>query len=845
MLARLGSSRDGLSNSEALERRRHAARPLGIRHTSALRLALRQVSNPIIVILIGVAVVSAFLGEQSQATIVLAIVGLSSVLGFAQERGAVQAVHALLGSVSVHADVIREGNEREVSVNDVVPGDVVALRAGDVVPGDARVLWANHLRLDESSLTGEAFPRHKLAGVIDTNAALAERSNMVHFGTHVASGEGRVLVVRTGVDTEFGRISGEVAQQHLPTSFERGVTSFGYMLMRATALLVTAIFVVNVVIGRPVVDSVLFSLALAVGLTPQMLPAIVTLSLSRGAVAMAKSKVIVKRLDAIEDVGSLDILCTDKTGTITVGSVAVQESLDWSGRSDPRVVQWAWLTARHQKGFPNPLDEAILGMSLAPPEAWSVGPLESWSYEGEVPFDFTRKRMTVLVRSRRGKYLVSKGALEPLLERCSWVDCNGNVAPFEEMRSEVMQSFERLSAGGIRVLGVAYRQVDDSFGATPAPPTSATSHSLGSDDERDLVFAGFLTFADPPKPGARHAICTLAEMGVGVRIITGDNHLAAGHVAEQVGLDASRAATGREVASVNDADLPAFVQGVHVFSEVDPIQKERIVRAYSRAGHTVGFLGDGINDSPALHAADVGISVDSAVDVAKQTADLVLLTKDLGVLAEGIRHGRRIFANTLKYVHVTTSANFGNMVSLAAATVFLPFLPMLPLQVLLLNFLSDIPGLTIATDDVDAELTRRPRTWNTRHVQSFMIVFGLTSTVFDLLTFGVLRLGFGAGPELLRSGWFVESTLTELAALLMLRTSRRVWKSRPGTGLWVSSCVVAAITVALPYSWVSGDLGLVQLPFAIAASLVAITAGYVAVSETFKVRFAHLTDQVA
>lgn len=809
-----------------------AARPLGVRHTTAVQLAARQVGNPIIMILIGVAIVSVFLGEQSQAVIVLAIVGLSGVLGFVQERGAIRAVQALLGSVSVHADVIRDGYEREVSVVDVVPGDVVALRAGDIIPGDGRVLSANHLRLDESSLTGEGFPRHKAAALLKPETPLAERTNMVYFGTYVSSGEGRALITRTGTDTEFGRISGEVASRHLPTAFERGITSFGYMLMRATAVLVTAIFVVNVVILRPVVDSVLFSLALAVGLTPQMLPAIVTLSLSRGAVAMAKSKVIVKRLDAIEDVGSLDVLCTDKTGTITVGSVTVQQSLGVDAAPDPHVLKWAWLTATHQRGFPNPLDDAIMREVREHSD--------EWSYEGEVPFDFARKRMTVLVQSRGGRWLVSKGAFEPLISCCSRVERSEASEPIEVSRAQIMATFERLSREGFRVLGVAIRRIDDD-----SVHAVDDVRGLSVDDERDMTFVGFLTFADPPKPGAAHAVAMLADMGVGVRIITGDNRLAAAHVASQVGIDASRCATGSEVADVTDHDLPKFVETVHVFSEVDPIQKERIVRAYSEGGHTVGFLGDGINDSPALHAADVGISVDSAVDVAKQTADLVLLTKDLGVLAEGIKHGRRIFVNTLKYVHVTTSANFGNMVSLAAATAFLPFLPMLPLQVLLLNFLSDIPGLTIATDDVDEELTRRPRTWNTRHVRSFMIVFGLTSTVFDLLTFGVLRLGFGANEELLRSGWFVESTLTELAALLMLRTNRRVWASRPGPALLMSSVVTAMVTATLPFSVLASRLGLVGLPWRVALALAAITVGYITVSEMFKVRFAHLTDQVS
>lgn len=825
---RLDTSALGLTEASAAERRRQASKPIGVRESTGLRLALRQFANPVTAILLCVSVVSAALGEVSQSLIVLAIVGLSALLGFVQERGAVRAVQTLLASVSVHADVVREGREREIALTEVVPGDVVVLRAGDVVPGDGRVLRANSLRVDEAALTGEAFPRSKTPGVLELQVPLAGRTNMVHLGTYVASGEGHVLVTRTGTDTEFGRISGTVAAQHLPTAFERGVTSFGMMLMRTTIVLVTAIFLVNLVFRRPVVDSILFSLALAVGLTPQMLPAIVTLGLSRGALAMAKSKVIVKRLDAIEDIGGLDILCTDKTGTITVGSVAVQDGLDPSGHPDIRVLQWAWLTARHQRGFPNPLDEAILDAVASPPG--------SWSFRGEVPFDFVRKRMSVLLESDHGTYLVAKGAFEPLFECCAFVESGGSVSPIGAARGDVMRTFERLSGSGLRLLGVAYkvRKVDGCDADEPRSPTH--------DDEHGLTFVGFLGFADPPKPGARHAVVSLAAMGVGVRIITGDNRLAAAFVAERVGLDPGRAATGSEVAGASDTELVGLVERTHVFSEVDPIQKKRIVRAYSLGGHTVGFLGDGINDTPALHAADVGITVDSAVDVAKQTADLVLLTKDLGVLAEGIKRGRRIFANTLKYVHVTTSANFGNMVSLAAATLFLPFLPMLPLQVLLLNFLSDFPGLTIVGDDVDEEQTQLPRRWDIRHIRSFMLVFGLTSTVFDLLTFVVLRAGFGAGVEFVRSGWFVESTLTELAALLMLRTNRRVWKSRPGSALLVSSILVAGVTLWLPYSPVADNLGLVGLPLRVVLVLMTVTTGYVVATEAFKARFARLTD---
>ena len=773
-------------------------------------------------ILLGVATVSGFLGETTQALIVMGIVAASATLGFLQERGAIQAVQALLGTVKVHADVLRDGREQEVHIADVVSGDVVVLRAGDVVPGDGRVIYANQLQLDESALTGESFPRHKQPGVVERGVTLAERSNMVHYGTYVASGEGRALISRTGIETEFGQIAGKVADCHLPTAFERGVTSFGYMLMRATAILVAGIFVVNVIARRPLLDSVLFSLALAVGLTPQMLPAIVTLSLSRGAVAMAQKRVIVKRLDAIENVGSLDILCTDKTGTITVGSVVLHGSYDYAGNSNSDARAWAWLTARFQRGFSNPLDDAIL--------ATNSDSDDDWSFIGEVPFDFVRKRMSVVVESGHQRWLVAKGALEPLLERCSAVEVNGEECDFGIVRDDLMATFERLSGDGFRVLGVARKKFNE-------------SREVGHADEVGLTFSGFLAFADPIKPGTAGAVQTLSAMGVHVRMITGDNRLAAAHVARSIGLDVNAFAFGSQIEELNDDELASFVESVEYFVETDPMHKERIIRAYSKAGHTVGFLGDGINDSPALHAADVGISVEGAVDVAKRTADLVLLNKDLVVLADGIKQGRKIFANTLKYVHVTTSANFGNMLSLATATLFLPFLPLLPLQILLLNFLSDVPGLSIATDNVDEEQVRNPRTWNIANVRSFMIVFGLVSTAFDLMTFGVLRMGFDASATMLRSGWFIESMLTEIGALLMLRTTRPLWKSRPSKGLAWSSIVVAVVTISLPYTPIAASLGLAGPTIALMATLIAITAGYMGATELLKHRFAFLIDE--
>ena len=813
VLGLLHSSDDGLGAAEAARRLVDAPAPLGTTRSSDLELFVRQFRSPILLLLVAAAILSAGLGETTDAVIITVIVAASGVLGFVQERGAVRAVEALMSSVRVHARVHRDGVVCEVPLTDVVAGDVVELGAGDVVPGDGRVLDANAMLVDESALTGEAYPRRKRPGVVPADATLVARTNSVHLGTHVVSGEGRIVVVATGADTELGRVSQHLATRHVPTSFERGITAFGFLLLRATAVLVAAIFITNLVLHRPFVESLLFSLALAVGLTPQMLPAIVTLSLSRGASAMAQRRVIVKRLDAIEDIGSLDVLCTDKTGTLTTGAVGLDAALGTDGEPSAHVARLAWWNAHLQAGSDNPIDAAICAAGAPTTD-------DAATRLGEVPYDFSRKRLSVAVATPDGALLVTKGAFESVLACCP----GATAEPARER-------FAALSAQGFRVLGIAHRDLGD------VDPTTLTAA-----DEHDLVFDGFLTFSDPPKPGARDAVARLMAASVSVRLVTGDNRLAAAHIAAHMGLAVDDVMVGAEVAALDDAALAARADGVAVFAEIEPIHKERIVRALSAAGHTVGFLGDGINDALALHVADVGISVDTATDVAKQTADLVLLDKDLAVLSDGIVEGRRVFANTLKYVYVTTSANFGNMLSMAAAAALLPFLPLLPTQILLLNFLSDVPGTTIATDRVDPEQITTPHRWHIRHVRDFMLVFGIISTAFDLLTFAVLRFGFRASATDFRSGWFVESTVTELAVMLVLRTRRTFLRSRPSAALAISSGLVLLVTVALPYSPLAGPLGLDGPRLLVLAALVGITTGYVLVTESVKKAFPRLLD---
>ncbi len=817
VLERLDATPAGLTSDEAT-RRLASIGPNRVgadRHAGDRALLARQFSSPIVLLLIGATVLSVFLGDEIDAAIILAIVLASAGLGFVQERGAVHAVRTLLGAVQVHSEVMRDGRESEVALEQIVPGDIVVLRAGDVIPGDGRVLRAQALLVDESALTGESYPTRKEPGIVDANAPIADRDNSVFLGTHVVSGAGTVVIAATGASTELGSIGAHLDVTEPPTSFERGLRSFGYLLMRVGAVLIVAVFAVNVILDRPVLDSLLFSLALAVGITPQLLPAIVTLTLSRGARQMAKDRVIVKRLSSIEDFGSMDTLCVDKTGTLTDGTIELDTALDLVGRPDPTVAEHAWRNARHQQGFINPIDAAILASVPTPSE-----PGERL---GEVPYDFERKCLSIAVDLPGGPVMITKGAFDSVCRISTTARLpDGRSGPIAEVQQQIHEAFRTLSSAGFRVLGIAI-----------TPLTKATT-TITARDERDLTLIGLLAFADPPKPGARDTIAHLTAAGITVKMITGDNRHAAAHAAAAVGLDRDAMLCGADLDLLTDADLVAQADRVGVFAEVDPAHKERIIRALHTSGHSVGFLGDGINDALALRSADVGISVDTAVDVAKESAAIVLLDKDLDVLLDGIRRGRQSFANTLKYVFVTTSANFGNMVSMAGATILLPFLPLLPRQILLLNFLSDIPGTTIATDTVDPEQLDRPTHWDIGFIRNFMIVFGLVSSIFDYLTFAVLRIGFDADARLFRTGWFIVSVATELLVMLVLRTRRPFMRSRPGTALLISSGLIAAATITVPFTFAANGLGFEAPPASVLGVLALILVGYVITTEIAK-----------
>lgn len=817
LLERLDTTVGGLTSDEAT-RRLSSVGPNRVgreRHAGDRALLVRQFSSPIVLLLIGATMLSMFLGDEIDAGIILAIVLASAGLGFLQERSAVHAVRTLLGSLQVHSEVMRDGRESQVAREEIVPGDIVILRAGDVIPGDARVLQAQALLVDQSALTGESYPAHKTPGTVDVSASIADRSNSVFLGTHVVSGTGTVVIVATGASTELGSIGTHLDTTEPPTSFERGLRSFGYLLMRVGAALILGVFAVNVILDRPVFDSLLFSLALAVGITPQLLPAIVTLTLSRGARQMASDRVIVKRLSSIEDFGSMDTLCVDKTGTLTRGTIALDTALNLDGDPDPTVAEHAWRSAHHQQGFANPIDAAILA-SVPTPSA----PGERL---GELPYDFERKRLSIAVDLPDGAVMITKGAYSSIRRISTGARLSdGRTVPIVDIEPQIDEIFRRLSSAGFRVLGIA------------VTPLTTAATTLTVTDERDMTLIGLLAFADPAKPGVGDTVAKLTAAGITVKMITGDNRHAAAHTAVAVGLDPDAMLIGSDLDLLSDADLVDRADRVSIFAEVEPTHKERIIRALHTAGHSVGFLGDGINDALALRAADVGISVDTAVDVAKESAAIVLLDKDLDVLLDGIRRGRQSFANTLKYVFVTTSANFGNMVSMAGATVVLPFLPLLPRQILLLNFLSDIPGVTIATDTVDSEQLDRPTHWDIRFIRNFMVVFGLVSSFFDYLTFAVLRIGFGADPGLFHTGWFMVSVATELLVMLVLRTRRPFLRSRPGAALLISSGLIAAVTMAVPFTFAARSLGFEEPPGRVLGALALMLVGYVVTTEIAK-----------
>lgn len=816
-------SSTGLTGTEAHRRLKQYGfnDPVKTQKTSRVIQILKLFAEPLIAILLVASVVSAIVGEVVNSIIILVMVLLGVILNFIQTSRSQNAAEALKKAVSLKATVLRSGEWIEITRREVVPGDVIKLSAGDLVPADADLIESNSLHVAESALTGESLPVEKDVGTDDPH------QSKVFLGTSVISGTAKALVTATGSETVFGDIAQRLVEKVPESDFEQGTRKFGYLIMRVVFFLVVFVLVINVLMQRDILESLFFSIALAVGLTPEFLPMITAVTLGKGAVRMAKHKVIVKHLGAMQNLGSMDILCSDKTGTLTSGELTLESHVDPFGNSAEHVFQLAFLNCSFETGIPNalnkaikvkgdPLDDAIL---LHDPSD-----LSGFKVLAEVPFDFERRRATVVVEKSGKRTLICKGAPESIFAVCSEYETDGIALPFDDQsRKTCSDLFSSFSEKGFRVLAVAYRAVKD-------------QPSYKKVDEVGLTLAGFLTFADEPLESAAGTLKALASDGIQVKILTGDNELVARHVCEKVGLATHKIVLGDEVERMSDGALAHVAETTSIFARVSPMQKNRILLALKSRGHVVGYLGDGINDAPSLRTADVGISVSSATDVAKDAAEIVLLERSLGVLHHGILEGRKSFGNVMKYLLMGTSSNFGNMFSMAGAAIFLPFLPMLPTQILLNNFLYDLAQITIPTDNVDASFIRKPQHWDIKLIRNFMLVIGPISSIYDFLTFYVLIAYFQAGEREFHTGWFVESLATQTAVVFIIRTVGSPFRSRPSLALTATVITVIAIAVILPFSPLGPILGFVPLPLSYFVFLAVATATYLLLVELVKRR---------
>jgi P-type Mg2+ transporter len=818
LLDRLAANPAGLSSAEA-ERRlvRHGANTVA----EAPRLHIisriaKRFAEPLVAILLVAAAISGSTGDFGSFGVIVTVVVLSITLDLVQEHRAERAADALKRSVAVHADVRRDGAVTALPNEQLVPGDVVELRSGDLVPADGIVLESRNAHADEALMTGEAYPVDKYPGPC---AAMTppDAFNALFAGTSIISGEAVMLVVATGKATRFGGIAAALASREPPTAFERGIHRLGLMILRLTIFLTLFVLLMHLAFARPVLQSFLFAVALAVGLTPELLPMIMTVTLARGALRMAKKRVVVKKLAAIHDLGAMDVLCTDKTGTLTEARIALLRHPGPDGAASERVLMLAAVNSRFETGIRSPLDEAIethsRHISLA-----------GWSKIDEVPFDFERRRISVLVERDHMRLLIVKGAPEEVLARANLVEgSDGQILPLDAARRAALLKLEHAEAAqGNRVLAVAWK------------PMASERSALLPEDECDLIICGFCVFIDPPKPDAAEAIARLVSAGIRIKLLSGDSAAVTQHLAGTLGMRVQSVITGAEIAELSDAALAAYVEDVDVFARVSPDQKTRVVLALRQRGHTLGFLGDGVNDAPAIHAADVGLSVEGATDVAREAADMIMLVRDLNVLADGVEEGRRTFANILKYVRMATSSNFGNMLSMALASIFLPFLPLTPIQVLLNNLLYDLSEIGIPFDRVEVREIAQPHAWDMNEILRFTAIMGALSSVFDIATFAILIFGFGAAPDLFRTSWFLESIATQILVIFIIRTHAPVWVSRPHPMLAITSLTALAAAPILVVSPVAAKLGFVSVPAEIVATIISIVLAYLACAEIAK-----------
>ena len=819
LLASLGASKLGLTSREAesrLEIYGHNVPAKMKRRAVAVKFLL-YFRSPLLIILLFAGLVTSLVGETANAAIIFAMVLMSVVLGFYQESKAERAAEILREKIHTTTTVLRDGTKQEVPLSDIVPGDIVHLSAGDIVPADSRIIEAKDLFADQSALTGESFPAEKSASTPASRAeSLTERPDCLFLGTSVVSGTATAVVVRTGISTEYGVITKKLAAREPQTEFDRGLRRFGYLIMQVTFLLVVFVFFINALYRRGVLESLLFAVALAVGLTPELLPMIVSINLSKGAISMSKTGVIVKRLSSIQNFGSMDVLCTDKTGTLTENRITLVLHIDLDGNDDEKVLLYSYLNSYYQTGLKSPLDLAIL--------AHKHIDITSYRKIDEVPFDFTRKRVSIVIESQGERFLTIKGAPEEVVKACSYCELSDRIADLTtETKVRLEEQYRDLGSKGFRALGVAYKKLRE----------DKPAYSIS--DETDLIFLGLVAFLDPPKETTKESLRLLRNTGVELKILTGDNELVTRKVCEELGFDIKGIVLGSELTGLQDEVLAVIVEKANIFARVTPGQKDRIMNALRSNGHVVGFLGDGINDAASIRTADVGISVDNAVDVARESADIILLRSDLTVLQQGVLEGRKTFGNTMKYVMMGTSSNFGNMFSAAAASLFLPFLPMLPQQILLNNLMYDLSELTIPTDNVDQDYVERPRRWDISYVRDFMLFFGPISSVFDFLTFFVMLFIFKADAPLFQTAWFLESLSTQALVIFVIRTRKTpFYKSRPSWPLLFTTLGVVISALALLFTPLGSLFRFVSPPVSLLVVLLVFIAAYLTLAEILK-----------
>lgn len=819
LFEKLKTSEKGLSDQEANNRILEYGlnEPAKKKKRTALRQILSKFLNPLVIVLLIIGAFSLFFGEKISAFLVFLMAIMSVALSFVQEYRASKAAEKLSEMVRTTATVWRNGKSKEIKIREIVPGDIVDLFAGDMIPADLRIISCKDLFINQASLTGESFPIEKIAVPLETHpGSVTELRNIAFMGSSVVSGTALGVVVKTGIATGFGELYRKLATMRVETSFDKGIHKFTMLMVKAMLCMVLFIFAIIALRHGNFIEALLFALGVAVGLTPEMLPMIVAINLSKGAISMSKKEVVVKRLNSIQNFGAMDVLCTDKTGTLTMDKIVLEKHCDVVRNDNEDVLRYAYINSFYQTGLKNLLDRAILkhGKLL----------VKQYKKIDEIPFDFSRKIMSVVVEMD-GKYrLITKGAPEEIFKRSAHYELDGEIFDIDPLIiSDLKEEYDDLSSDGFRVLATAYKDL------------TSQKETYSKDDEKDLILKGYVAFLDPPKPTAKKAIEALKKLGIDFKVLTGDNELVTKKICSEVGLDVKGMVTGDRVEGASDSELKELVKTTNVFARLSPSQKERVICALHESRHIVGYLGDGINDAPALKTSDVGISVNNAVDIAKESADIILLKKSLMVLEDGVIEGRRIFGNIIKYIKMGSSSNFGNMLSMTGASMFLPFLPMLPIQILLNNFLYDVSQVAIPTDEVDREYIMKPRPWNVKYIRNFMAIIGPISSVYDFLTYGVMLFIFHASAELFHTGWFIESLCTQTLVIHVIRTGKIPFiESRPSRFLIAMSILIVSLGIAIPFSPLAKPFGFVKPPPLYFVALFLMVATYLLLVQAVK-----------